>query len=143
MLCETKALVEGCAADAGWSGDTLLCRWAEATGIAASLVRELSTLAAEERTMGGEISIPDVEDGMSPDPDVSASALIPGGGHGLLIRRFADLSTAHLTEDLASWLEEECPAGRGSWHGGNDLGLEPWHGFLRLGAGSGIRPRGI
>lgn len=111
MLCEARTNLDGIAANAGWNGDTLLllvCRWAEETGIATSLVRELSALAAEEPAVGGENILPDVEGGTSLDPEVSASAPIPDGGHSLLIRRFADLSTAHLSEDLANWLEEEC-----------------------------------
>lgn len=116
MRCETRTRLDGVAADAGWSDDMLLsliCRWVEATGIDAPLVEAVSVLAIEEGTLGGECAIPDDADGTSvagslPDTEAPDNAPPQNGAHCLLIRRFADLSTAHLTENLASWLEEEC-----------------------------------
>ena len=49
------------------------------------------------------------ESNTTPDPagtDLTDAAFSTSGG--IRLRTFADLSTAHLTEGLAQWLEKEC-----------------------------------
>lgn len=70
-------------------------------------------VAADEPVRGSERTIPDSRagpstGGASTDPEVSGDTPVPRGGQNLPIRRFADLSTAHLTRDLADRLAEEC-----------------------------------
>ena len=49
------------------------------------------------------------EPNVVPDPDGSdPTGAVIGTSGGIRLRTFADLSTAHLTEGLAHWLEVEC-----------------------------------
>jgi hypothetical protein len=112
MTCETFKALQSFSIDAGWSRDTLLllvCQWVEDKGFEKDLGNHLARLSPDaiaQRLLpfaGGADQQADLvtrQDESRATEDLHASPV--------RLRIFADLSTAHLTEDLARWLEEEC-----------------------------------
>ena len=112
MTCETFDARQRFAIDTGWSRDMLLllaCQWVEDKGYENDVADHLARLAPEaiaQRLLavaGGADHQADPvtrQDESGSTEDLHASPV--------RLRIFADLSTAHLTEDLARWLEEEC-----------------------------------
>lgn len=112
MTCETFKALQRFAIDTGWSRDMLLlltCQWAEDRGFENDLTDHLARLAPEAMAQ----RLLAVAGGADQQADlvtrqVESRATEDLRASPVRLRIFADLSTAHLTEDLARWLEEEC-----------------------------------